>query len=132
MTFHQTTITQSVKNDLILLFILLISGFVLLFFTDLYNKDPGDYVIVRVNGEALYELKLKENITKEIVTENGTNTIVIEKGEAYVSNADCPDKYCAKHKPVSRSGESIICLPHKLEIKIVNKSKGINIDAVSE
>ena len=45
--------------------------------------------------------------------------MTIQDGQAFIEEADCPDKLCVKHKPISRNGESIICLPHKLAIRIV-------------
>ena len=32
--------------------------------------------------------------------------------------SSCPDLICVKHQAVSGTGESIICLPHKLIIEI--------------
>jgi len=36
-----------------------------------------------------------------------------------VIEADCPDKICVKHTNIKNAGETIICLPHKLVIEIV-------------
>ncbi len=35
-----------------------------------------------------------------------------------MDKADCPDKLCVKQGKISKSGESIICLPHKVVVKI--------------
>ena len=59
----------------------------------------------------------------------GNYYAVIKDGKAWVKEADCPDKICAKHRPISRSGESIICLPHKLVITVVNEKETDGIDA---
>ena len=32
--------------------------------------------------------------------------------------ASCPDGICAAHKPISREGESIVCLPHRVVITV--------------
>ena len=56
-------------------------------------------------------------------TSYGTNTVVVEGGEIRVSEADCPDKICVNMGGVSRSGETITCLPHKLVIEVHNDKK---------
>ena len=32
--------------------------------------------------------------------------------------ADCPDQICVNHRPVSRNGESIICLPNEVVVSV--------------
>ena len=46
------------------------------------------------------------------------NLLVIRDGQAYVESATCPDGICAAHKPISREGESIVCLPHRVVITV--------------
>ena len=38
-------------------------------------------------------------------------TVVIENGEAYVINPDCPDKICEHSGRISQVNQSIVCLP---------------------
>ena len=35
--------------------------------------------------------------------------------------ADCPDLICVHHKPISRQGESIVCLPHKVIVEVTGE-----------
>ena len=65
----------------------------------------------------MYKFQTVEIITGE--TNERKNVLVISEGAAYVSEANCPDGICAAHKPVSHNGESIICLPNKVVIKVV-------------
>ena len=44
--------------------------------------------------------------------------MVIADGTADVTQADCPDKICVDHAPISRDRETIICLPHKLVVEV--------------
>ena len=44
--------------------------------------------------------------------------VVIENGAVSVLSADCPDRLCAAEPPVSRVGQSIICLPAHTVIRI--------------
>lgn len=46
------------------------------------------------------------------------NTIVIENGEVRMEQATCPDQVCVRHKPISKNGEMIICLPNKVYVEV--------------
>lgn len=82
------------------------------------NLKDGGYANVLIDGKLTQSFDLKEDIKTVIVTEKGNNTLVIENGKAFIQNADCPDKICANHRKISKTGETIVCLPHKLVIEI--------------
>lgn len=46
------------------------------------------------------------------------NTVKIENGNVFVSDADCKDGICVKTGKKHRSGENIICLPNKVVIEV--------------
>ena len=81
----------------------------------------GTSVQIVVDGEvyAEYPLEQDREIQIDYDKSEGFNVLIIENGEAVVKEADCPDKLCVKQKAVSKNGESIVCLPHKLVITIV-------------
>ena len=64
----------------------------------------------------------------EIKTENGTNTITIGEGSIWVSSADCSNQTCVHAGKISHAGQTVICAPHKLVIKIVGETSA---DAVT-
>lgn len=47
------------------------------------------------------------------------NLFSCENGEIRMIQSSCPDLICVHHRPVSRTGENIVCLPHKLVIEII-------------
>ncbi len=118
---------RKVKNDVILVVALLAiaaAGFML------YNifKQAGDYAIVTVGGTEIARYPLDKDYTTDIVTENGTNTLVIADGKASVIAASCPDLICVGHRAISNIGETIVCLPNKVVISIEKTSdKGLDI-----
>ena len=86
------------------------------------NQKPAVIVEVSVDGEVVEELDLSKN--GEYVISgypNGTNTLIIEDGEAYISDATCPDRICIYQGKISSSGEMIICLPNLMIAKIVGE-----------
>lgn len=76
--------------------------------------DGGRIVTVTYEGKIFGEYSLNKNKTVKIETDRGVNTLVIEKGEAYFTDSDCPDKTCQKSGKISKEGETIVCLPHKI------------------
>ena len=60
----------------------------------------------------------------------GRNILVIEDGEAYMEDADCPDGLCVKQGRISLAGQTLTCLPHRLQIRIEDVP-GTGPDAVT-
>lgn len=83
--------------------------------------EEGAYVRVTVDGEIYDEYSLYEERRVRLEYEGweGFNELVIEDGKASVAAADCPDELCVRQKAISRTGESIVCLPHKLVITVI-------------
>ena len=126
-------INKKTRNDIILVAVILLIAAAGLLFVNL-TKQEGSLVVVRIDGVQTQSYSLNENRTVEIITGKNNeflNTLVIEDGKAYISQADCPDKICQEHKPVSYSGETIVCLPHKIVIEITDGQSSQGLDAVS-
>lgn len=93
-------------------------------------KTPG-MVKVLQDGVEIGEYLLTEEQTISIPSEEGGyNLLFISNGKASVSDADCRDRLCVKQREISRNGESIICLPHKLVIQIEAKEES-ELDTVT-
>ncbi len=76
---------------------------------------PGgaaEYVEVTLDGVEVARLQLD----RDTEIEAGGVTVAVSDGEVYVKCSDCPDKLCVDHSPVSREGESIVCLPNRVVI----------------
>ena len=95
------------------------------------NQNGADTVFVIQDGKQVGAYPLEEDKIV-IVTwgEDEYNLLMISDGTAFMSDADCPDKLCVKQNPISGNGESIICLPHKLVIRIAAKEES-KLDAVT-
>ena len=105
------------KYDLWLIFALLISALMIYSGWSLSNK-AGSIVVVTVEGEEYARLPLDTDTRLKITVEDGYNLLVIEDKKAYLLDADCPDRLCVKMGSIEKSGQSIICLPHKVVVEI--------------
>ena len=108
------------KNDMILIVGVLLL-LTLLGLAFLFMRKAGDTVTVSVDGRTVSTYSLSDDRTVDIQTgEDSTqlNRLVIQDGKAYVESATCPDGICAAHRPISRDGEAIVCLPHRVVITV--------------
>lgn len=105
------------KRDLI---IILIPAILAACFYFMHWKGTGTKVLLYSDNQLIKELTLSQDTTYTVSNEMGSNTVVIENHQVYVRDADCPDKRCEKQGAISKPGETIICLPHKLIIEVSN------------
>ena len=121
--------TRLLRNDLILIAVLVI--IVAAVMGLLLSRGNGDTVQVTVNGEFFAEYALTDTLTQEIRTgESSWNRLVIRDGQAFVEDASCPDGICAAHRPITRDGESIVCLPHGVVITVIRAASEDAADIV--
>ncbi|MCR5835116.1 MAG: NusG domain II-containing protein [Lachnospiraceae bacterium] len=83
------------------------------------TSKSGEYVQVKIDGKVTAKYSLKENGIYPIIG-SGENILVIEGGEAYIKEANCPDKLCVKQGRIKRVGQSLICLPNKVVVEVVD------------
>lgn len=107
------------KSDL-LLFLCVIFLSLLLLFVFFVSKEKGAEITVKVGSQTLGTYSLGEDREIPIITEHGRNTLVIEGGYAYIKDADCPDRLCVHTGRISKTGESIVCLPHRVSVTVVS------------
>mgnify|MGYP002575369638 FL=1 len=105
------------KRDIILALMMILLGIAGYGVIRLGQKK-GSQVVIYVDQKEIGRYDLDTDTTKEIQTTKGTNTLVIENGMAYVTDADCPDQVCVRMGKISKTGENIVCLPHKLVIQM--------------
>ena len=88
------------------------------------TAKKGGTVEVYVDGKLTYSYSLDKNRTFEVDCDNGKNVVEIKDGKVSVIDADCNNRACVKSKAISKKGEQIVCLPHKLIVVIKGGSEG--------
>ncbi len=116
------------KSDVILILsIFLISAMMLVIFLLYKNGSDGELVLeVSVDGEIYGRYPLDTDRTINI---GETNICTISGGYVSMTDAECPDKSCMKMKSISKAGETIVCLPNRVVLKIVGKERS-EVDVV--
>lgn len=87
---------------------------------------------VTVDGEVLETIELGQQLQQfRIETRHGLNLIEVKDESIRMLEADCPDKLCVWSGAISQVNETIVCLPHRLIVEIVQHAgEGVEIDAI--
>lgn len=78
----------------------------------------GETADIYVDGKLYKSVRLCENASFRIETDWGYNDICVENGAISVTEADCRDGICINEGAHCESGAPIVCLPHRLVIRI--------------
>ena len=142
------------KADIILFIVLVVIGLAASAALTLSHGEAGSgaKVIIESGGDLYARYPLSEDRTVVVPAPKQTavdapaadqdgaasaqydyyNTVVISGGKVSVTEASCKNQVCVKHAAISRSGESIVCLPNRLVVRIDNGSgEGGGYDSVT-
>ena len=108
------------KKDLLFIAaILLAAGLAFPFF----RPQPSESLSraeISVDGKTVMELDLSED---QVLTVDGAgggyNRIQVRDGAVSVLEASCPDKVCVHTGTVRYPGETIVCLPNRMIITVI-------------
>lgn len=112
------------RNDLIFIAVLavLVLGIAGIFY--LRQGGQGAEVTVTVDGEVYGTYSLSEVQEVPILIDGVTaNLLVIAEGKADMTEADCPDKLCVHQRAISKTNETIVCLPNKVVVQVVGSEE---------
>ena len=118
------------KMDIVIIAVLLILSFTphLIFFKTSQKASKNNYAIIQVDGKIHKKIdlsKVKKSEKVNLNLPNGKNTLLGENNSIVMDSANCNDALCVKQGNISKVGQTIICLPHKLIIEI----KGDELDS---
>lgn len=99
------------RNDFVLILVLLAVILIGFLVVRLQRQKDAFTVDVSVDGTTVATYRLDEEIDTWIVGIRGTKSSGDSRWCARIEEADCPDKLCVKQGTVSKSGESLVCLP---------------------
>lgn len=121
------------KNDfwLILVLLVLAAGSWFLFRSDSTARDK--VLVVRKDQQVLQRIELKKvtSETKLIVpVEHGEMIIAYDREGGRVLSSPCPDQVCVHQGKITRSGQTIACVPEKVLVTITTAAKENDHDAI--
>ena len=109
------------RNDLLLALAVLALAAAVWLFTR--PRDSGAWAVVTVDGVETGRYALDEDRTVTIGAAD-YNVLEISGGRAAIVEANCADHTCVRTGWISREGETIVCLPHHLLVRIEGAGGG--------
>lgn len=117
------------KKDLYLIISVMLFSVIAFFCIWFFQKD-GTQVVITVKGQVYETVSLFEDREIEVKTDQGMNVVIIQDGQVSMKEATCPDQICVKHSKITKTGETIVCLPHQVVIEIIDDQQK-EIDSVA-
>lgn len=105
------------KEDILLIAVLLLGG-LWLWWQTIFSSGNGDTVVISVSGKESGSYSLGENREIPLTQGDWKNVVSIRDGTVRMEEANCAGQECVRQGEISKSGESIICLPHQIVVEI--------------
>ena len=110
-------------RDIILIASLTLIGLVLLLIVN-SKAEGGSFAVVQVDGVTVARYALSEDGV--FVLNGGSNTLEIKDGKIRMLEAQCPNLQCVHQGWISKSYQSIVCLPNKMIVTIEGDDKVVD------
>lgn len=111
------------KGDLLAIFLVAaMAVMAAVFFLPKNTCAQNAVVQIYQDGQLVKELFLDEDQTIRL-TGAYSNTVEIRDGKAAITETDCPGADCVHSGWISSAGRSIICLPNRVEVRIVGDAE---------
>lgn len=104
----------------IFIILIAVTASVLALFSQLNSSDVNLSCVIKVEGEVVKTIPLS-SVDKEYSIEiDGELPVVVHltSSSVKVETASCPDKLCEHTGEITRSGQSIVCLPSKVSVTL--------------
>ena len=117
------------KADIILFFLLVACGLAATVVLSMSHTEAGRSarVVIESNGSEFAEYSLYDDVSLTVPApkqNENYNVVEISKGKVRVTEASCKNQVCVKHGSISRTGETIVCLPNRLIVRIEDPEGG--------
>ncbi|WP_438849892.1 NusG domain II-containing protein [Enterococcus sp. AZ048] len=115
-------------DGLIILLLVLLSFAPVVVFSLNRASSSTQEAVLSVDGEKIKTFDLSDKsqtYTYRYEEKDGDyNLIEVKDGRIRIKEADCGDQICVRRGWIDQSGETIVCLPHKLLIEIKSSDGG--------
>lgn len=118
-----------IKKADIFLFVALVFMGLFLSWLSLTDSDSGKDAVITVDGKLYGTYSVSKDQTIEISQNGHTNKITIKDGAVQMSYSDCHNQVCVDDGKITRTSQSIVCLPNRVMVEITGGEEGL--DAVA-
>lgn len=89
-----------------------------------HTGTSGDQVAITVGGKLYGTYSLSQDQTITIKQHGHLNVVSIHGGQVSMTHANCRNQLCVKEGAISRSNQTIVCLPNQVLVEILGKKTG--------
>lgn len=129
-TLNFGVIMKLKKYDIIAIICVAVIVIISYITVNLLRNDEADTVVIYVDGKIEKKLDLNKNQEYKVNVDNGYNIIRIKDKKAKIKESDCSNQTCVNTGTISKDGQTLICLPHKVEVTIVSDDKS-EVDVIA-
>lgn len=81
--------------------------------------------VIEQDGKEVRRVELDRISQPETLVLEGeiSVTVLLEPGQVSIIHSDCPDQICVNTGVLTRPGQSAVCLPARVSVRIVGKSE---------
>lgn len=117
------------KADIVLFVVLVLAGLALSWLS-VRDSGAARQAVITVNGQPYGTYSLAKDQEVTIEQNDHTNKITIKNGQVQMSYSDCKNQVCVKDGKISRTSQSIVCLPNRVMVEITGGEE--DLDAVAQ
>lgn len=92
----------------------------------------GETAEVYVDGALRARIALDDPGSTEVAGRLGPVEMVVEDGRIRVANAPCPHKVCIRMGRKGSAGDTIVCVPSRLLVRITGAPAEREVDAITQ
>jgi len=121
------------KADYLIVVILLIIAALGYGFLMLKNNSSHKILIIKHDNSVVERIALKNVRTETklaIPVQDGTIIVRYDKNGAWVESSPCPDKICVHQGKITKTSETVACVPEKILLTIEEPEKEAEHDAI--
>ncbi|MGI6094262.1 MAG: NusG domain II-containing protein [Lachnospiraceae bacterium] len=115
------------RDGIIVAAVLLLAGLTWLL-PRLFLSEENTCLQITVDGDVYGTYSLLED--QEIAV-GATNVCKIENGVVTMIEAKCPDHLCIKQRAIDKKGGTIVCLPNRVVLEIINAEEN-EVDIIAK
>lgn len=88
-------------------------------------KSGAPVAVIEQNGKEIRRVALSSIPHPETLVLEGeiSVTVLLEPGQVSIVHSDCPDQICVNTGVLTRPGQSAVCLPARVAVRIVGETQ---------
>lgn len=115
------------KRDFLLIAVILIAAGAVWLISSVYNTGMGGKLRISVDNQEYGVFNLTED---RVISIGDTNKCQIKDGKVSMLYGECPDQVCVHSAAICQNGQTIICMPNRVVLEIIDSETDDQIDTI--